>query len=158
MWTPIIAAIAAVSLQAQEPIVISWSDLIPADAAPGAEDDTPVDHDGAGPAKQVGSADPVMDFDQQTIRMPGFMLPLDYSDKGEVTSFLLVPYYGACIHVPPPPPNQIVYVDTKAAPVQAKGLWDPVWVIGTMQVKMNKNGLGDAAYTLLLDEMMPYDD
>ena len=41
------------------------------------------------------------------IKMPGFIIPIDLSTDG-VTSFVLVPYVGACIHTPPPPPNQLV--------------------------------------------------
>ena len=156
MWTSIFTAIAVVALQ-QEPLIIAWSDLVPPNAAP-VEPSAPVNHDGDGPAPQFGSSEPVMEYDNQYIKMPGFMLPLDYTEKGKVSAFLLVPYYGACIHVPPPPPNQIIYVDTKDDPVQSKGLWEPVWVTGTLQVKMNINGLGDAAYTLVLDKMEAYEE
>jgi hypothetical protein len=64
----------------------------------------------------------------QLIRMPGFVLPLEFSGK-QVTEFLLVPWVGACIHTPPPPPNQVVYVKTDK-PFETKGMFDAVWVTG----------------------------
>lgn len=71
----------------------------------------------------------------QQVRIPGYFLPLELSDT-KITEFLLVPYIGACIHVPPPPPNQIVHVRT----LQKKGyssnnLYEPVWVTGVITAK-----------------------
>ncbi len=139
------------------PRELSWSDLIPEGAY---EVDLPApgfvqSHDMV--AQQTGSAQTVKELNGIMVSMPGFMLPLDYTERGRVSAFLLVPYFGACIHVPPPPPNQIVYVETGDDPIDAKGLWDPVVVTGTMQTKMNINGLGDAAYTLKLSKIKPYD-
>ncbi len=71
------------------------------------------------------------DYDGKTIRMPGYLLPLDVTE-GEVTEYLLVPWVGACIHTPPPPPNQIVYVQL-AKPWKVGSQWEPVYVEGTMQ-------------------------
>jgi len=72
------------------------------------------------------------DLDGQTIRMPGYLLPLDITE-GEVVEFLLVPWVGACIHTPPPPPNQIVYVQA-TTPWEVRSQWEPVFVEGTMVV------------------------
>ncbi|RFB01755.1 DUF3299 domain-containing protein [Parvularcula marina] len=147
--------IAALSLlQPAEPQEISWNDLVPEGVE---EVEAPeLDHEKIG--QQTGSAETVAELDGAYIKMPGFMLPLDYTERGRVRAFLLVPYYGACIHVPPPPPNQIVFVDTAEKPVESKGLWDPVWVTGTMRVKPNENDLGDTAYTLELEKLEPYID
>lgn len=71
------------------------------------------------------------DYDGKSIRMPGYLLPLDVTE-GEVMEFLLVPWVGACIHTPPPPPNQIVYVKL-ANPWKVRSQWEPVYVEGTMQ-------------------------
>ncbi len=71
------------------------------------------------------------DYDAKTIRIPGYLLPLDVTE-GEVMEFLLVPWVGACIHTPPPPPNQIVYVKL-AEPWKVRSQWEPVYVEGTMQ-------------------------
>ena len=74
----------------------------------------------------------VPELNGQTIRMPGFVLPLEYAGK-KVTEFLLVPWVGACIHTPPPPANQIVHVvvDENMAR-ESTGLFEPVSVTGTM--------------------------
>jgi hypothetical protein len=64
------------------------------------------------------------------VRIPGYLLPLEFSGT-KVREFLLVPYVGACIHTPPPPPNQMVYV-TVAHGYESEGLFAPVWVEGLM--------------------------
>jgi hypothetical protein len=76
----------------------------------------------------------VEDLHGRLVRMPGYLLPLEVTGA-KVTEFLLVPYIGACIHVPPPPPNQIVYVKNFNKAYRHKGLNDPVWVTGKMSVK-----------------------
>jgi hypothetical protein len=76
----------------------------------------------------------VEDLHGRLVGMPGYLLPLEIIGA-KVTEFLLVPYIGACIHVPPPPPNQIVYVKIIKKAYRHKGLNDPVWVTGKMSVK-----------------------
>lgn len=76
-------------------------------------------------------------LDGKTIRMPGYALALEYDGK-KVTEFLLVPWVGACIHTPPPAPNQIVYVEASEA-FETASRFEPVWITGTMKVgSMNK--------------------
>jgi hypothetical protein len=75
----------------------------------------------------------VDELNGQNIRLAGYVLPLEFSDKG-VDEFLLVPYVGACIHVPPPPPNQIVYVRSKDK-IMADDLYRPVWVTGRIVIE-----------------------
>lgn len=78
-------------------------------------------------------------LDGQTVRMPGYLLPLEFSGK-EVTEFLLVPYVGACIHTPPPPPNQIVHVKPDK-PVANLTVFAPIWVTGRMSTVSAKKSL-----------------
>ena len=66
----------------------------------------------------------------QLVRIPGYALPLEF-DGAEVSEFLLVPYVGACIHTPPPPPNQIVFIKV-SEPFASSGLYTPVWVEGVL--------------------------
>ncbi|MBT6314653.1 MAG: DUF3299 domain-containing protein [Alphaproteobacteria bacterium] len=73
---------------------------------------------------------PNADLNGKTIRMPGYVLPLEF-DGGETTEFLLVPFVGACIHVPPPPPNQIVHVNFRRG-FKSPGLYTPVYVTGRL--------------------------
>jgi hypothetical protein len=74
----------------------------------------------------------VEDLNGQKIRMPGYALPLEY-DGRKVKAFLLVPWVGACIHTPPPPPNQIVYIEASEA-FQSDSRFEPVWIEGVMRV------------------------
>ena len=66
--------------------------------------------------------------DGKTVRIPGYVLPLEFSGK-QVTQFLLVPWVGACIHTPPPEPNQIVFVKPDK-PFEIDGMFQAVWVTG----------------------------
>jgi hypothetical protein len=92
------------------------------------------------------SAPTVPALDGQQVRLPGFVVPLDDSADG-LKSFLLVPYFGACIHTPPPPSNQIVHVLAASA---AKGFrsMDPVWVRGTLKTERNASAMGASSYRL----------
>jgi hypothetical protein len=108
-------------------------------------------------AQQVNAA-----LDGQTIRLPGYLLPLEFSGK-RVTEFLLVPWVGACIHTPPPPPNQIVHVKT-AKPFEMTGVFQPIWVTGHLAAKASKqslylvDGTSDISigYTLDATDVEPY--
>jgi len=80
-----------------------------------------------------------MSLDGQTVRMPGYLLPLEFSGK-LVSEFLLVPWVGACIHTPPPPPNQIVHVKVDQ-PFEFGGLFSPVWVTGRMAAAAARKAL-----------------
>jgi hypothetical protein len=77
----------------------------------------------------------VEELNGQRVRIPGYLLPLEMSDT-KVKEFLLVPYIGACIHVPPPPPNQIVHVKiVQKEGYRVKTMYEPVWVSGEISVK-----------------------
>ena len=79
------------------------------------------------------------DLNGANVRLAGYLLPLEFSDEG-VTDFLLVPYVGACIHVPPPPANQIVFVRlTKKFKVD--DLFTAVWVSGQLKTKATSKAL-----------------
>ena len=94
-------------------------------------------------------------LDGAYIKMPGYVLPIDISAEG-VTSFIMVPYVGACIHVPPPPANQLVFVDS-ATPWPSDQLWDPVWVTGQMRHELQSTSLADIGYALTADLIEVYD-
>ena len=73
------------------------------------------------------------------VRIPGYLLPLEY-DGDKVVEFFLVPYVGACIHTPPPPPNQIVHVETSEG-FSVEGLYTPVWVNGLLENERSESSL-----------------
>ena len=103
-------------------------------------------------------------FQGQIVRIPGYALPLEHKDMG-VKEFLLVPYVGACIHVPPPPPNQTVYVSLKEA-YTVKDLYEPVWITGRLSIKTTNKSLSlvdgsaviETAYMLDGITVGPYED
>ena len=72
-------------------------------------------------------------LDGKLVQLPGYALPLDMAEQG-VTEFLLVPFVGACIHVPPPPPNQIVLAQLETA-YKVKDLYDPVLITGHLRAQ-----------------------
>jgi hypothetical protein len=93
-------------------------------------------------------------MDGQSIGIPGFIVPLEFDDELIVTEFFLVPFFGACIHLPPPPPNQIIYVKY-AKGLELKTLYDPFWIYGILKTSTVENDMATAAYTI---EMASYKD
>ena len=88
------------------------------------------------------------------VRVPGFIVPLeDYQQ--EAKEFLLVPYFGACVHEPPPPPNQMVYVGMKGGTTKIS-LFDPVWIEGVMVVSKYQSIYGAAGFKMTADRIIPY--
>jgi hypothetical protein len=83
------------------------------------------------------------------------MVPLE-DDAQEVTEFLLVPYAGACIHVPPPPPNQMVYVKLIHNGKAKMSFTEPIVVTGILKITDVKSPYGDVSYNLDGDSVKPY--
>jgi hypothetical protein len=97
------------------------------------------------------------EFNNKNIRIPGFIVPLEYGDDQRITEFFLVPYFGACIHVPPPPPNQIIYVKyPKGLLIDA--LYDPFWIEGKLATEIIENDLATSAYSLAALNIKPYEE
>lgn len=94
-------------------------------------------------------------LDGQRVKLPGFVVPLGLYD-GDMHEFLLVPYYGACIHVPPPPANQTVYVVLTDGMSYRGGLFDTVWVTGLLRVERFSSQMADAGYRLEARAIAPY--
>ena len=88
------------------------------------------------------------------IKMPGYIVPLEISGTG-VSSFLLVPYAGACVHTPPPPPNQIVLVSSNE-PYALPDDFSPVWVTGVMRTNLTDTEIAVVGYELMADLIEPY--
>ena len=147
---------------------IEWDALIPDDYSPEKllaeyqpetlEDDDPRAAELMEKLRKLWDEAPVRpELDGQTVKLPGFTVPLE-GDSQETRSFLLVPYYGACIHVPPPPANQTVYVLREPGKGTRLGEFDVVWVTGTMSVKRTENDMAEAGYTLYATEVAPYEE
>jgi uncharacterized protein len=93
----------------------------------------------------------VKELDGQRVRIGGYVVPLDF-EATNVKEFLLVPFVGACIHVPPPPPNQIIYVKS-AKGFDVAGSFDPVYVTGTIKVASQYTGLAETGYSIDADKV-----
>jgi hypothetical protein len=157
---------------------VSWGQLVPAAAQPpvpdirskgflaGARPRNPADI-GAPPipqspeagwmsyrSQQPGTDDApavVAELDGKRIRIGGYVVPLDF-DATKIKEFLLVPFVGACIHVPPPPPNQIIYVKADEG-FEVAGQFDPVYVTGTLKTARQFTGLAATGYTMEADRV-----
>ena len=148
------------------PRELEWADLMPPGYDPmkelpdmdiGAlEDGDPNAVNFALLMQEIWSEAPVVEsLNDESVKIPGFMVPIEYDEKN-ISEFLLVPYFGACIHTPPPPANQIVYVKTGGFGPHPDMMWDPVWVTGTITAEHIKNEMGDAGYTLDAMAVAPY--
>lgn len=95
-------------------------------------------------------------FKDKKIKLPGFIVPLTVDEKNKVTEFFVVPYFGACLHMPPPPPNQVVFIKLKDG-IVLKSLYDPYWFEGTLKVSRYTADVGASAYSIEVDKYYPYD-
>ena len=105
---------------------------------------------------QIGTFNTVPALNQESVRIPGYTVPFEYGRNAEVTEFLLVPYFGACIHAPPPPPNQTIFVLAEE-PIKLRDLPQAVWIEGTMYTQTQNTDLADAAYTIKVDNIERYE-
>ena len=166
----LITVVAALALSgatlAKEIREVSWDDLLPEQPEPVSPLQLPtgetkpwdMETDSfedafATPAYPMGI---VKELDGQRIKIPGFLLPLELIENGTVREFLLVPSFGACVHYPAPPPNQIVYVKLKE-PIKIKSMWDPVWVSGEMRTQSQETDLASAGYTMIGELVEDYE-
>lgn len=124
---------------------LGWDDLLPV---------TPPQADiQDGTASSVATQPPIVqsaafvpELAGQMVKLPGFVVPLE-SDGETVRTFLLVPYFGACIHMPPPPANQIVHVELDDA-VPVDSIYDAVWVTGELTLDTYRGDLAEAGYSM----------
>ena len=103
------------------------------------------------------STEVIRAFENKAIRIPGFVVPLANNAEQKVTEFFIVPYFGACIHLPPPPPNQIIHAVVKEG-IELDSLYEPLWFEGVLAIEMTENGTGSSAYSLKIDNFSRYED
>ena len=151
-------AAAAKSAKAAPVRQLKWEEMVPAGWDPAArlrnrgvlsriQDGDPKADALLREVREIWDAAPTRpELNGQKVRLPGYLVPLE-GQAGEWKEFLLVPYFGACIHSPPPPANQIVHV--KAA-IPAKGLrsMDTVWITGTLRTERRDTDMGVSGYTV----------
>jgi hypothetical protein len=99
--------------------------------------------------------DTLKKLDGRHVRVPGFIVPLDDADQ-EGAEFLLVPYYGACVHTPPPPPNQMAFVQMVGNKSVKLGLFDAVWLEGTLRITNYDSPYGQVGFKIEGINMKPY--
>lgn len=151
---------------AGEARLLQWSELIP-EGTPPPPPPAPL-HDLSqladtlaaenGPAaRQLSPAAPVVEeLDGIVARLPGYIVPLDMDGDGRVIEFLLVPYFGACIHVPPPPSNQIVHATSELG-VKLQELYQPYWIEGPLKVEPASSKLAEAGYRMVAQTIELYE-
>jgi len=98
----------------------------------------------------------VDELNGKNIKLPGFIVPLEFDDDQTITQFFLVPYFGACIHLPPPPPNQMVLVDYPEG-LQMEALYTPFWISGKLSIQIVENEVGISAYAMEMDSLEVYE-
>jgi len=102
----------------------------------------------------------------ERLKIPGFIVPLEINNTN-ISEFLLVPYFGACTHTPPPPANQIIYSKAKNQ-FSIDDIYQPVWITGTLQTgrytsQLNEAGVAQAAdiksaYSMQVEVVEPYEE
>lgn len=142
--------------RAEEVIALSWDDLLPEGQEVLPEPlrgmirhDTP-----AYSAPQPASVGVRTEWDGKIVRLSGFIVPVEFKGAG-VTSFILVPYVGACVHVPPPPANQLVFVTTER-PYEGLRMFEAVHVTGMFGTAATSTQLAQISYALSADLIEPY--
>ena len=96
-------------------------------------------------------------FNGRSIRIPGFIVPIEVDDNQKVTQFFIVPYFGACLHMPPPPPNQIIFVNYSTG-IELASLYDAFWFEGVLTIDTTDSHLGKSAYSMRLNKVYPYEE
>lgn len=151
----LVAAVALVAVASPSTLTAQARPAAPAAAAPGSA----VSVDWrllAGLDYENGRAsDTLRKLDGKLVRVPGFVVPLDDATE-DGAEFLLVPYYGACVHTPPPPPNQIVMVEMSGKKAIKLNLFDAVWMSGTLKIASVESPYGTVGYTLQGLKVEPY--
>ena len=94
-------------------------------------------------------------LDGAMIGIPGFVVPLEFDEEQTISQFFLVPYFGACLHMPPPPPNQIILVNAPKG-IQMSALYDPFWIEGQLSTSFQENDMATSAYAMQLQRIEPY--
>jgi len=159
--TPFLAPPGAASTQATRPEDINWLDLMPDSERRALESGNwagdEIDHEADTGMAQFGSAATVAAMAGRSVRIPGYVVPVDVDTDQQMRSFLFVPYYGACIHVPPPPPNQLVF-GTLETPIEIPSTWDAYWLSGILRVDRIDAAIATASYRMERAQLRPWDD
>ena len=154
--------------QDAEVLAVDWVDLMSQKDLDAILDAPEMSHDGYGWEQQLEekpeaeayrnalqSFDVNPDLVNKRIMLPGFIVPTAYNDEREVTEFFLVPFFGACIHLPPPPPNQIIHV-TYERGLTLENFYDAHVVHGLLTADTVRHDLADSAYRMQAEGVSIY--
>lgn len=103
------------------------------------------------------STEVIEEMDGARVRLPGFIVPLEFDEQQTITQFFLVPYFGACLHMPPPPPNQIVLVNYPQG-LQMEDLYTPFWISGKISTTFSENDMATSAYSMKMQTFEFYEE
>jgi len=98
------------------------------------------------------------DFVNKKIRIAGYIVPLEFDDNHKLTAFFFAPYFGACTHVPPPSPNQLIYVRSPQG-FTVNDIFDPFWLTGKLHIETTETDetvLGISSYSVDADTIEKY--
>lgn len=138
--TPLMAADAAMR-------ELDWLELMPKDEVDSLMQTPAVTHEGSFKQVQTGSFRAIKELNGLKVKIAGYIVPVEVDGDSQMSEFFIVPYFGACIHVPPPPPNQIILARL-AKPIPVTEIYDAYWIEGTLNVEQIKNDIAASAYTL----------
>ena len=143
---------AAASANKDDVRELDWLELMPADELEALQNAPTVAHDGNFTPLQEGTFNTVPEMDGVRGKIPGYIVPVETDADGKLTEFFLVPYFGACIHVPPPPPNQIIHgrLDT---PIEMTDIYAAYWIEGTLKSERFENDVAATAYIMEVDKV-----
>ena len=147
----------ALPLAAQSEVrELEWLDLMPEEEfSAWLEDTAQIDHSSLFMSEPFQSFRTMPELDGIQARIPGFVVPIETDGRGNLKEFFLVPYFGACIHVPPPPANQIIYGRLQE-PIPMVNIWDAFWMEGTLNIEEITNDTAASAYTMTVSRLELY--
>lgn len=157
LWMVLGVVLSLRGLAAEEVREADWLELMPKDeveALMNAQASVAMDHTLRG--QQTGTFNTVPGLDGQKIKLAGYIVPSQTTEDGQLQEFFLVPYFGACIHVPPPPPNQIILARLEK-PIPMTEIYDAFWITGTLKVEKTESEIAATAYTMAVDEVKLYE-
>lgn len=126
---------------------LDWLELMPKDEVDSLMETPAVTHEGSFKQVQTGSFRAIKELNGLKVKIAGYIVPVEVDGDSQMSEFFIVPYFGACIHVPPPPPNQIILARL-AKPIPVTEIYDAYWIEGTLNVEQIKNDIAASAYTL----------
>lgn len=161
LWrsTAMMAALMLLALgaltHADAPRPIDWDDLMPPNWEPEPIDYSSFFHDpfSAGASQPDDDAPVVEALDAELVTLDGWLVPLEW-EMEKIREFLFVPWFGACIHVPPPPSNQIIRL-TLAEGVPERSMFEPQTLTGRIQIERSSSDLAMASYRVVDGKVEP---